>query len=36
LILALFGFADAALQSAFLELKELTVTRGPLCFLQSI
>ena len=31
-----FGFADAALQSAFLELKKLTVTRGRLCFLQSI
>ena len=31
-----FGFADAALLSAFLELKKLTVTRGRLCFLQSI
>ena len=33
---AFFGFADAALLSAFLELKKLAVTRGRLCILQSI
>jgi hypothetical protein len=31
-----FSFANATLLSAFLELKKRTVTRGRLCFLQSI